>query len=786
MFFRILKKDLKRKKSMNIIMLIFVILSTMFAAASVNNIMAVTSGVENYFELSGVPDAVVSENYDSKHEKEISELDGVTSVKTEHMQCIFTAKDFSHEGVHMNNFINPVFVLSDDEMPVKYFDNDNNVIKSVEKGTFYSTSVFTKDLGAKVGDTFEIDSDNVHITLKYMGRLKGALIQEAESSCPFILLNSEDFDVVDKAYGVNNFNRKTLYINTDNFDALTEFTKEHEDMYGLHSRESEKDIYLFDMLAAYIMMMISVVIMLASFVVLRFTIGFTIQEEFREIGVMKAVGVSNGSIRRIYIVKYFALAVAGAFIGFFASIPLSNMMLATVSKNMVLSSENSLLINIMSAAGIVGMIVVFCYLCTRRVNKLSPIDAVRSGQTGERFRKKSIMHLGRSKLPTTGFLAVNDISSAPKQFLIITVVFTLCMLMMTLMSTFADTLKSEKLFRSFGAQESHISIIDSHLYAPLCFENDGYKKVFEDVEKMLDDTGIKAKYSTTFGDAFETEYKDKKSTRIMYGITKGNINDDIICDEGSAPQKADEIVLTGYAMNELGAGIGDTIKAHIGSKDYEFIITGKVSSFWNNGRAAFLYKDFDSSEILAQSLTGVQLRLDGEPDDDEIKADIKKLKEYLDSDQVCTNGDAVKMMTQMSDTLNAIKKMMMIITVIVTALIVVLMERSFISREKSEIALMKAVGVQGRSITFQHMFRFVIVAVLACIVSSALILPLSNVMMGWICSMIGDISNVSVDFRPAEVFAVCPAILIGVAVIGSFLTSLYNKTIVASDTASIE
>ena len=43
----------------------------------------------------------------------------------------------------------------------------------------------------------------------------------------------------------------------------------------------------------------------------------------------------------------------------------------------------------------------------------------------------------------------------------------------------------------------------------------------------------------------------------------------------------------------------------------------------------------------------------------------------------------------MSDTLNAIKKIMMIITVIVTALIVILMERSFISKEKSKIALMK-------------------------------------------------------------------------------------------------
>ena len=39
MFWRILKKDLKRKKTMNIILLLFVVLCSMFAAASVNNII---------------------------------------------------------------------------------------------------------------------------------------------------------------------------------------------------------------------------------------------------------------------------------------------------------------------------------------------------------------------------------------------------------------------------------------------------------------------------------------------------------------------------------------------------------------------------------------------------------------------------------------------------------------------------------------------------------------------------------------------------------------------------
>ena len=42
MFWSILKKDLKRKKTMNVVLLLFVVLCSMFASASVNNIIAVT------------------------------------------------------------------------------------------------------------------------------------------------------------------------------------------------------------------------------------------------------------------------------------------------------------------------------------------------------------------------------------------------------------------------------------------------------------------------------------------------------------------------------------------------------------------------------------------------------------------------------------------------------------------------------------------------------------------------------------------------------------------------
>ena len=60
--------------------------------------------------------------------------------------------------------------------------------------------------------------------------------------------------------------------------------------------------------------------------VLRFTISFTLSEEFREIGVMKAIGIRNIKIRGLYLTKYFAISVVGAAIGLVFSYPFGKML----------------------------------------------------------------------------------------------------------------------------------------------------------------------------------------------------------------------------------------------------------------------------------------------------------------------------------------------------------------------------------------------------------------------------------------------------------------------------
>ena len=783
MFWRILKKDLKRKKTMNIILLLFVILCSMFAAAAMNNIIAVTGGIEHYFDAANVPDVNVHmfNSEENDFGEKVGELACVREIRNEHWLVVSNSKYFRYNGKELDNFTNAAYLISDGEMAINYFDENNHIIESVDKGCFYASAPFLQNIDIKEGDKVELDVGNSHLTLKFMGRFKGALFSSGNSNPPYLIMNSTDYDYLDKEEATHMMNCGQFCVNTSEVDVIRELAKSYDSVV-VRTREESKSIYLYDMLLAYLLMVISIVLMFTAFVVLRFTIGFTISEEFREIGVMKAVGIDNDSIRSLYIVKYLVITVVGTLIGYFCSVPLGDMMMKNVSENMILGSESGTFIGFLSSGLVVIIILLFCYGCTRRVNKLSPIDAVRNGQTGERFQKRNLLRLGCVELPSTAFLSVNDVLSSPKQFSIITVVFTFCILLMTIMSNFALTFKSEKILRFFDVSVSEVHIMDVEIMGEVMVDQSTHKTIIADTEKLLADNGMPGKCTMMIGEQFEVSHKDK-TAKLNFGVIKGETNDTLYVDKGSTPQKTDEIAVTAGSLDDLGAEIGDRVTAVINDKEYEFIITGTYSSFVTQ---VFLYKDFDLGHLPASNVMGLQIHFDGSFDKEQINQNIEKLKSLLETDKVYSTSDFINHLTGMSDTLNAIKQMMMIITVIITALIVILMERSFISKEKSEIALMKAVGIGNGSIILQHLLRFVIVSVIACIVSSVMLMPISNIMMNWVGNMVGDVSNLKCDFDPLEIFIICPAILIGVTVIGSFLTALYTKTIKASDTASIE
>ena len=138
------------------------------------------------------------------------------------------------------------------------------------------------------------------------------------------------------------------------------------------------------------------------------------------------------------------------------------------------------------------------------------------------------------------------------------------------------------------------------------------------------------------------------------------------------------------------------------------------------------------------------------------------------------------------NSINSVKLLVLLITVIIIIMISVLMERSFISKEKSEIALMKAMGFKSGSLVRQHTLRFVISASAASILAILLCLPVTKLCIDPVFGIMGALNGVDYNIKPLEVCVIYPIIIIAATIIGAFLTASYMKTIKASDTSNIE
>ena len=136
------------------------------------------------------------------------------------------------------------------------------------------------------------------------------------------------------------------------------------------------------------------------------------------------------------------------------------------------------------------------------------------------------------------------------------------------------------------------------------------------------------------------------------------------------------------------------------------------------------------------------------------------------------------------DAMQAVEKLLVVITILVIILVTVMMERSFIAREKKQIAILKAVGFRDHDIIGWHVIRFGILGLIAVLLAAALSIPLANVVSGAIFSSMGA-TSIKMIYSCVSMLKY-PALLVAVTIVITRITAQYTGTIKARDTASIE
>ncbi len=791
MFFRILKKELKRKKTLNIILFLFITMATMFLASSVSNLLTVTGAVDEFIEISKVPDnfalAIADaqtedavENYLKKTE-DVTEYEVINgfNIVNEHIE-IQKSKSGNKKYKRMTTLV--VQPIPDNFM--KVYDMDGNPLK-LQPGEIALSKLEAEENQLAIGDKIRITIGDVEKEFTVKTLVKDVVFGSAMMGFKRHFICEEDFaeyekqknPVYTKLYCINYKDKEIFQKNwqKQNFSIISAVDKELVSM-----------CYVFDMLIAGVLIIVSICLILIAFFVLRFTIVFTLQGDFREIGIMKAIGLKDRGIQGIYLIKYLMLSVAGTAAGLLLSFPFGKVLLEQVVMNLVVDEEKSnACIPVLCAVFIVIVVLLFASFCTGKLKKFSAIDAIRNGSNGERYKVKNALKLWKRKGMQPGFyMACNDIFSNPKRFMTLGLTFCVGTLLILLPLSAVHTLTGEDIISLFSMCPSDV-YMDNGKADEYIAEKDisVVEKDLKDIEKTLKDHGITAKTGTDLGFAIPCYGKDEEKLYTFFTVQEhGSWDRSYAVVEGREPEAADEIMVTAITAEEMEVSIGDTITYQYPDRKQEFIITGTYQSMMNMGNGFRVSRMAEMDAEYFSGYFGIQIEAE-DMESDELHTKVKEIfPEYKVMQAQEFLGDMIGGIVEQLDVLIVL---LTFLVAAINSLITILIMKTMLSKERSDVALLKSIGFENRAIRRWQVQRILLILIAAIFAGSILAKVLAPVTIGPIFAMMGG-SHIQLEIRPLETYVIYPAILLIITGISAYFSTAEIKKIDAKEVNNAE
>ncbi|GFI22151.1 hypothetical protein IMSAGC011_00924 [Lachnospiraceae bacterium] len=766
MWIEILKKDLMKQKGINVILFLFITLSTIFLASSVNNIYLVTNGLNTYMEYANVSDVMVVFGGGAEREQFqewIKSRSEITEYDCEEL-CEIKAEDITIKQADATSTLKTngasLYLASIGSKYAKPLDNKGNEL-SLAPGEVAVTSWMMEKNALHIGDKIEVYISDKAYSYQIAIQSRDIMYGNEMSGMARFIFCKDDYNKMVsgstnrkiEVYGYNTTNpKKTL-------DAMNQ--QEFKFLVNAFERSIYSLLYVFDMIVAALLIVVGFCLILISLMILKFSLSFTMEENYREVGVMKAIGMRNFSIRKIYLVKYFALVVTGAIVGFLISIPFGKGMMDSVSKNMVLGdSTNTAVINLVCSIVIILFVTGMCVVFTGKLKKISAIEAIRSGDSGERYQKRRGLCLYKRKyMGTISFLGLNDILCNTRRYLVLFFTFCISFVLITVPLNTLTTMESDEMASKFNLNPDaaiYLETVEEQGAAPYHNTKD-LEHALRRIEKEMAAKGYTAQLSV--GALCFIEYTINDVGDVIKPLSNYPIGKNgSFCEyqAGLAPKLSNEVAFSKKIMEENNLEIGDIVIVKIGGKEQKLIITGYYSDYMQLGKSARLNPAIDISDEILSGYWKATVEMETALTQQELASVLKK--EFPQYNWVTAQEALDANIGSIKSTMQILQIPMTIMLCILIMLISLLMMKLFIVREKGQLAMLKSIGWRNKAIRLWLVMRMVWVVILSMIVAVPLSMLCNRFVLRNIFAIMG--AELQIQVEPQKAYVLYPVILL--------------------------
>lgn len=486
---------------------------------------------------------------------------------------------------------------------------------------------------------------------------------------------------------------------------------------------------LSDGMMIAVILFVSALVVAIAFMCIRFTLLAKVEDEYREIGVMKAIGLRLSDIQRIYLAKYAVLALVGCVLGFGLALAFRGMLLENIRLYMG-ESESTFLASLAGVGGVVFVfmaIVAYVLAILRRFRRISAAEAIRFGASQEPAIGAKRMRLNQNKILNTNvFLGVKDVLARKGLYGTMLGVLIILAFIIVVPQNLYNTIAAESFIRYMGIGSADIRMDIQQAADPA-------GRTREIAGALAADDAV-AEYVVLRTKTFPMELDDgsQVSTHIELG---DHTVFPVEYLHGSAPMAADELALSVMYADELAKEVGDNITVLIGDEPRELKVTGVYSDITNGGKTAKAAFAADGAEIL-RSVIYVQL-VDGSLVSEKTTAYAAQF------DAAKVTGIEEYVSQTFGSTIGAVEtasRAAVLVALAVAMLVTVLFMKMLVAKDRYGIAVMKALGFTNSDIRAQYIARSVFVLLLGVAVGTVLANTLGEALVGLAIASFGAAS----------------------------------------------
>ncbi|WP_316571810.1 FtsX-like permease family protein [Neobacillus sp. YIM B06451] len=753
MYFRLIRNDILKSKLITLTTIIFVAAASMLVSLAAILVVNLSGALDTLMKKSETPHFMQMHSGDIDTARLNSFAEQHNNVD-EYQVVEFLGIDGAQILLGENSLANSVqdngLSLQNEKFDF-LLDLNGNIINNVSDGELYVPVAYMKDNLVRVGEKAIISGKEFIVA----GFLRDSTMNSSLSASKRFLVSNNDFAELKHLGNIEYL----IEFRLKDFSAIGEFETAYASA-GLEANGPTVTYTLFKMMNAIsdgmmiaVILLVSALVVSIAFMCIRFTLLAKIEDDYREIGVMKAIGMRIADIKRIYLAKYAAIAAIGSVLGFILSVLFQGVLLDNIRLFMGESENASYAV----VLGMIGILLVFLAIIAyvngvlKRFRKLSAAEAIRFGTSQEKAAGARRFSLSRNRLFSTNvFLGIKDVLARKRLYGTMLVVLVISSFIIIVPQNLYNTISSKNFIQYMG-----IGNYDLRIQANSSDKTD-------EIEREIDSDSAVSKYAVLTTKTFKVKTGNGSEENIK--VELGDHSEfPIEYSEGRAPVRDNEIALSAVNADELSAKTDDIITLVIEGKEKDLKVTGIYSDITNGGKTAKAVFTDNSAKVM-WTIVCVALS-------DESLVD-KKVAQYSEQFDFAKTSDIDEFVSQtLGSTISSVKVASyasVAVALVIAVLVTLLFMKMLVAQDRPSIAIMKVLGFTNYDIKVQYVSRSVFVMIVGMILGTLLANTLGEILAGMLISSFGA-STFNFTVNPLTAYVLSPLMMILTVLIATII-----------------